>query len=94
MMNQEEFFTRLASGEQYEDLIREATMRMIAEESGMDYQQFLSERAQMIEQPQEPQYDLRALAYQMARQQSNARTARMGEHGMNAGITPASGRPV
>jgi len=94
MMSQEEFLTRLASGEQYEDLIHEATMRRIAEESGLDYQQLISEPARMVEQPQAPRYDLRTLAYQMARYQSNARTARMSEHGMNAGITPAGGSPV
>ena len=92
MMNQEEFLTRLASGERYEDLIHEATMRRIAEESGLDYQQLISEPARMVEQPQAPRYDLRTLAYQMARRQSGARKERMSEHGMNAGITPSSGR--
>ena len=94
MMSQEDFLTRLANGEQYEDLIREATMRRIAEENGMDYQQLISESAQMLEQSQAPQHDLRGLAYQMARRQSGARTERMSEHGMNAGITPSNGRSV
>jgi len=94
MMTQEEFFSRLASGEQYADLIREASLRMIAEESGTDYDQMVAESARMVEQPQAPQHDLRGLAYQMARRQSGARTERMSEHGMNAGITPAGGSSV
>ncbi len=94
MMTQEEFLTRLASGEQYEDLIREATLRRIAEESGVDYHQLIPGNAHIAELSQTPQYDLLALAYQMDRRQSSARTAHMSEHGMDAGITPANGSPV